>query len=158
MSNDSSGQTKILCRHGEKHWNGSDPECAFDEEGKFREENWNCFLLNTVRSLMNQHFFVDDVDTDCPYGKCWWDEDSYQGVLYLPCGDNWWNDERDELKGAVVLMTWYKSRGRTDTFQIVSRNTVREGTEKDAVAILEIMKEYHEYDSSSTTTNLEVEE
>jgi len=139
-------QTKMLCRHGEKHWNGSDPECAFDEEGVFRDNNWNCFLLNTVRSLMNQ-----DDDEGCPYGKCWWDADEYQGVLYLPCGDNWWDEERGDLLGAVVLMTWYKSRGRTGTFRIVSRNTIREGTEKDAIEILKIMKDYHTYDSSRTS-------
>ena len=45
----------MLCRHGKKDWNGSDPKCAFDEEGKFREENWNCFLLTAVRGLMNQY-------------------------------------------------------------------------------------------------------
>ena len=95
---------------------------------------------------MNQYYEQDE-DGFCPYGVCWWDEDQYQGVLYLPYGDNWGDEERKELLGAIVLMGWYKSRGCTDSFNILSRGVVREGTEQDAVRILEIMKEYHDYDN-----------
>ncbi len=135
----------LLCRHGEQKWNGQAPGCGFNEDGSFREDNWNCFLLNAVRRLMNQH------EENCPYGKCWWDDDQWQGVLYVPCGDNWWDEERSDYMGAVVLMTWYKSRGRTDSFKIVSGDTIREGTEQDAIEILKILKQYHTYMGKETS-------
>jgi hypothetical protein len=135
----------MLCKHGEKHWKGDDPVCAFDENGEFTNDNWNCFLLNTVRGLMNQ--WKDETDSDyCPYGKCFMDyPDTYTGVLYIPCDDNWWDDERDDLLGALVVMDWYKSRGRTDSFRIVTYKGIREGTEQDAIEILKKMKKYHNY-------------
>ena len=134
----------MLCKHGKKDWEGDDPVCAFDEDGSFVRDNWCCFLLNTIRSLMNQHISQEDEDY-CPYGKCWWDADEYQGVLYLPCGDNWWDEERDDLLGAIVIMGWYKSRGTTDSFRIVTYKGIREGTERDAIEILKKTKDYHDY-------------
>jgi len=126
----------LLCRHGVKYWTGDDPCCAFDEAGNFRENNWNCFLMTKVRELCGQW------DEDAP-GNCWWDEDQYYGVIYIP---TWFAGEevKSPLRGCFVLMDWYKSRGRTDSFRILAGDIVRQGTEEDAEEIAGIFEDYLE--------------
>jgi len=137
----------MLCRHGTKNWSGSDPECGFDEEGKFREENWMCFLVQNVRDLMNQWNSPEDKEY-CPTGHCWWDDDSYVGVLYIPYSMMPYTEMISPLTSSMVIMTWYKSRGRTDSFRILGGDgTLREGNESDAVEILRIFSKYHNYDN-----------
>ncbi len=128
----------LLCRHGEKDWNGGDPECAFDKEGKFREDNWNCFLMSKVRCLMGQRWFGSREDT-MP-GYFWWDEDQNYGVLYIR---SWINRKEIDsyLNGAFVLLDWYKSRGRTESFRILQGDTIRQGTEEDAQEIVRLYTE-----------------
>jgi len=128
----------LLCRHGKKEWRGSDPCCAFDEDGKFRERNWNCRLMSKIRSLMGQ--WADDED-NVP-GHYWWDEDQNYGVLYIPA---WLNIEKKQidsyLLGCFILIDWYKSRGKTDSFRVLEGDKIRQGTEGDALEIARIFKD-----------------
>ena len=124
----------ILCRHGEKDWSGADPCCAFNENGTFREHNWNCFLMNKIRVLMGQQ------DESAP-GQCWWDDDQNYGVLYVSTwADGIWGESY--LKGCFILMDWYKSRGATDSFRILEGDTIRLGTEKDAEELIRLYTSY----------------
>ncbi len=132
------GVNYLLCRHGEKDWNGGDPECAFDEHGKFREDNWNCFLMVKVRCLMGQGWFGSR-EEGMP-GYYWWDEDQNYGVLYIR---SWMHQKETDsyLNGAFVLLDWYKSRGATDSFRILQGDIVRQGTEGDAEEIVRLYAE-----------------
>ncbi len=120
----------LFCRHGEKDWMGADPCCAFNEDGTFRENNWSCVLMSKVRDLMGQW-------SDSAYGHCWWDDDQHYGVLYI---QSWVHGKEVDsyLQGTFVLLDWYKSRGKTDSFRILQGDVVREGTEKDALEIVKI--------------------
>jgi len=122
----------LLCRHGEKDWSGADPRCAFDEDGTFREHNWNCFLIGKVRSLMGQWH-------EKAPGHYWWDDDQNYGVLYIP---SWINIDQKQidsyLQGCFILLDWYKSRGRTDSFRILRGDVIREGNEKDAKELVKL--------------------
>ena len=129
------GPDFLMCRHGKRDWRGADPVCAFDESGKFREWNWNCILMSKVRSLMGH--WAKPGSTS---GHYWFDDDQNYGVLYIPS----WIDRKQVdsyLMGAFVLLDWYKSRGRTDSFRILQRDIVRQGTEKDAEEIVRLYAE-----------------
>jgi len=127
----------MLCRHGEQDWCDSAPECAFTEDGRFTGDNWNCALMNALRELVSP-----SREEPFPYGASFWDEDMNTGVIYVPDPDF----EGGELRGALVVLEWYKSRGRTDSFRIVKDGKVRVGTEEDALFIAEYFKDYHSYD------------
>lgn len=48
------------------------------------------------------------------------------------------------LRGAIVVLDWYKSRGATDDFRIVEGDSIRKGTEMDAVMLVELFSEFIE--------------
>jgi len=124
----------LLCRHGKKDWSGMDPVCAFDEDGKFRENNWSCRLMSKVRTLMGQW-------NEATPGNYWWDDDDSHGVLYVTSEVG--RKEVDSyLRGCYVLIDWYKSRGKTDNFRILQGDTIREGTEADALELTRIYSVY----------------
>ena len=79
------------CGKRGKTWEGSDPVCAFDFEGKF-QDNWNCATLNIIRENVEH---MDDV-----YHS--FDE----RLAVLP------------YDGLFLLLGWYKNRGRVDAFMI----------------------------------------
>lgn len=72
-----------------KTWSGDDRRCAFDAEGRFVSDNWNCGSLDWFRTTAAEELF--DV------------EDNDQHAATLPLGD-----------GLFVVLGWYKSRGRTE--------------------------------------------
>ena len=138
----------MLCRHGKQDWCGDPPECAFDENGNFTSDNWNCFLMNALRRLLDP-MAVENF----PYGTYFWDEDENTGVIYIPDPDF----EGGELRGALVILKWYKSRGRTDSFQIVKGDKVRNGTEKDALFIAKLFQKYHKMKIRGLETDVKEE-
>jgi hypothetical protein len=64
----------ILCRHGKQFWNGSPPQCAFNTDGTFRSDNWNCFLLNKIGQLWKS-------EHKNSWGTSLWDDDQNYGVF-----------------------------------------------------------------------------
>lgn len=82
------------CQTRGKTWEGSDPRCAFPA-GVFTPDNWNCATMNALRDLS------DALD------RSWRDDNAAASMGYVPIGD--------ALDGAsgYVVMSWYKSRGRT---------------------------------------------
>jgi len=93
-----------LCRKRGKTWKGSNPVCAFDENGKFVYDNWNCAMMNKLRELI-----------DNPNVISWTYRDDMSsasiGVIKIP-------EEVLSTQGYLV-MTWYKSRGRTSRAYIM---------------------------------------
>lgn len=103
--------------------------------------------MGKVRELMGQWA---DNPNDVP-GHYWWDDDQNYGVLYI---HSWLYGKpvNSHLRGVFVLLDWYKSRGATDNFRILSGNTIRGGTEDDAKEIVRI------YHSSKPKARMEVNE
>lgn len=116
----------LLCRHGKKDWAGADPNCAFGEDGFFKQDNWSCLLMSEVRGLCSQ--WSDDGS-----GTNLWHDDSYIGVI--PIQDDTYESP---LSGRFAILTWYKSRGRTDGFWITDGYEMRVGHEGDAEEILRL--------------------
>jgi hypothetical protein len=71
-------------------WSGDAPECGFDKDGNFLENNWNCATLNALREMGEE-------------GRVWCDE---QNMTII---------KRDDVGHGIL--SWYKSRGRTDDFR-----------------------------------------
>lgn len=86
------------CESRVKNWNGDDPECGFDILGNFKVDNWKCDTLSRFRKI------AYDKDYDV-YGG------SDQNGCMIPDGN-----------GNFIVMTWYKSRGKTDTLHIINNN------------------------------------
>lgn len=78
-----------LCTERGKVWHGDDPVCAFDDNGVFRGENWNCATMNRLRDLAWE--MKQAVRDDFEAGSFGW--------LRFDEG--------------YIVMTWYKARGRT---------------------------------------------
>ena len=72
------------CQERIKDWHGADPDCGFDDAGKFTTENWNCATLNALRDMCEGVY----------------SEDSRAALV--SCEEGW------------LVVYWYKRRGRTD--------------------------------------------
>jgi hypothetical protein len=93
------------CIERGKTWDGADPKCAF-ESGVFSHENWNCATMNTLRDIC---------------------EKEMESANHYPYN----NDQRAWLfpvfgMGEFLVLTWYKSRGKTDGAFVIDeeRHTV----------------------------------
>lgn len=106
----------MKCRHGGKIGeNWADRECAFDEQGEFLKDNWNCALMNELR-------IEDEVDGKIYYEHMYSDD---QHCLVFPFGN-----------GKFALISFYKSRGKTEGFWVMEESTMRQGIESDVAEIL----------------------
>jgi len=84
------------CRERVKDWEGSDPKCAFGDDGRFDGDNWCCATLSVLR-----HAGV---------GRAVGSDDHWMMVLPFPESCS----ERDGVETHAVLH-WYKSRGRVQS-------------------------------------------
>jgi hypothetical protein len=106
----------MKCRHGGKIGaNWSDRQCAFNEEGKFIKDNWNCALMNQLR-------VEDENHGEIQYKHAYSDD---QNCLIIPF-DN----------GKFAIISFYKRRGKTEGFFVMDESIIREGTESDISEIL----------------------
>jgi len=87
-----------FCDERGKTWEGSDPKCAFEAE-IFNSDNWNCATMNKLR----------DLAVDC---KAYADD---QSCAIIPIPDDY----------EFVILSWYKSRGRTEGAWIVSEEEIK---------------------------------
>ena len=81
-----------LCQTRGKNWGGSDPVCSFKAR-IFNKEGWNCATMNVLREIAEEHI-------TCYVGD--------QRYAVIP------------LEDGVLLMSWYKGRGRTDSALFVN--------------------------------------
>jgi len=99
----------VLCKHWEKvpECFGSPPECAFNKDGSFNPDNWNCGLMDKLRDAAHENEV--------------WSEDEHMAIIPYP----------NQLKFGILA--YYKSRGRTDRFWIWEvGKEIREGIQADA--------------------------
>lgn len=103
----------MICKHWKKIPSNfaSQPRCAFNADGSFNSDNWNCALMNKLRDLAEE----SEV----------WNEDEYASIIPIP-----------EYGWAILF--WYKHRGKTDVFFVIEIGTdkCRFGTEDDVKRIL----------------------
>lgn len=86
-----------LCQERGKTWEGSDTKCAFGHGLSFSRENWRCATMAVFRDACRE--------------SAVWNGDQSVGVVAIPescC------DETREFHPAHLVLSWYKSRGRTD--------------------------------------------
>lgn len=86
-----------MCKECEKRgktWEGNDPVCAFDSDGKF-QDNWNCATLNIIREHML-----------CSNTMCHGFDESLGVFAY---------------ENMFLILRWYKSRGRIDELLILNK-------------------------------------
>lgn len=105
----------LLCRLRGQTWKGDAPDCGFTAQGRFTEENWNCATLNALRDL------ADDEDTGVA-----WRYDRAAGIIGV----------RDEF---LIVLGWYKNRGRTECALVVDGPDVRPLTLDDAAHALRLL-------------------
>ena len=91
----------MACEKRGKTWNGDDPKCGFPNDSAFDIGNWNCATLNILRGIAEE------------LGQIQCMEDT--SIAIIPISD----DDRD---GWIVL-SWYKSRGRTSTARFIFDDT-----------------------------------
>ena len=92
-----------LCIQRGKTWQGSDPKCAFDENGNFTKDNWVCATMSKLRAIAEEYDLVQTAD------------ETSIATLYVPSLDL---DEITESAnfdayGGFIVLSWYKDRGNT---------------------------------------------
>lgn len=93
------------CKARGKTWQGSDPRCAFDADGEFLPDNWNCATMSALRS-------VPRIESYC--------QDHTLGVIALPeFEDPEMIEEIEDPRPNFLVLHWYKRRGATPLAQVV---------------------------------------
>ena len=100
-----------LCKERGKNWNGDDPKCAFTN-GIFSNGNWNCETANRLRDLTDDTRFYNN--------------DQYCGIVDL------------DGFGKFLILSWYKSRGRTEGAWVVDQALISPITLKEAEELLSV--------------------
>lgn len=91
----------MACEKRGKTWNGDDPKCGFTNDGAFDSGNWNCATLNLLRSIaeeINQIQYLEDTS-----------------LATIPI--------RDGKRFGWIVLSWYKSRGRTSSARFIFDKT-----------------------------------
>ena len=83
-----------MCTERGKTWNGSDPQCAF-EDGIFNADNWNCATMNELRAIAENISISYRHDPNAA---------SFGAVPF---------------ESGFIVMTWYKNRGKTGNAQVM---------------------------------------
>lgn len=98
------------CKNRVKDWEGSDPICAFTK-GFFAvgDDNWNCATMNALRSVVFNDIYSED-----------------QSFASLSVPD----------EPAFVVLSWYKSRGKTDFAAVIFPKGVQPLTVEIAEAVI----------------------
>lgn len=81
------------CEKRGKTWEGDDPKCAFDEEGWFHPNNWNCASMGALRLWADEN------------NKITYSDDNSCAVL--------------PFDGYFIVLAWYKRRGKTDWAKLI---------------------------------------
>ncbi|MCD6468697.1 MAG: hypothetical protein J7L32_05265 [Thermoplasmata archaeon] len=87
-------QCELCKKRGKPAEYGSEVKCAFRDDGVFTKDNWNCATMNKLRDIALKlgHHIRNDSDWGS-FGAVPFDDDKHSGF---------------------IVMTWYKSRGKTD--------------------------------------------
>lgn len=93
------------CKARGKTWNGDDPVCGFHPDSSFNPDNWNCATLNALRDISRESASYAGGVMGQRFG------DSSVGVFCIP--------EDMEHGGTVLVLTWYKNRGRTNRAWVI---------------------------------------
>jgi len=119
-----------MCQQRGQTWQGSAPNCYFDEP---LYENWNCATVNAIMDICGGYpdearkgvvkLHIEDVTLcliDITERELEYNEDSF-----IPC----------------LYVQWYKRRGATERLLLLGEETNREPTEEYLLAIIDYYKE-----------------
>ena len=99
-----------LCKERGKTWQGSDPRCAYPNDGAFVSENWSCATDGLLREVAYE---AECSRVPLPYGMSkWWHEDQNYFVALLD-GMYDGEDDGEPAPGDALWLSWYKHRGQT---------------------------------------------
>ena len=101
-----------LCDANIKNWANSSSKikCAFDSNGDFTNDNWNCGTMSTLRHIAGYNVVRNGDDSI--------------STLPLP------NDN------GFLIISWYKSRGRTETLYHFEDNNFNTATLDQVLSII----------------------
>ena len=117
----------------EKTWSGSGIECPFSSGENFTNKNWNCGAIGWIRNLAN--IAMDGGDPRLHYRFC--DDQKYATI---DISDIYEDIDTTPPLGMTLWVTWYKSRGRTESMWILDcYDPPRVPTFKE----LELIKEHY---------------
>lgn len=115
----------ISCHKRGKDWQGSDPKCAFDQNGNFTKDNWACATMRKLRELAYEQDLVQKAS------------ETSIASIYVPALEDL--DEAcslDDYNGFIVL-SWYKNRGNTGSAVFMNDDGVFPLTIKHAERAIE---------------------
>lgn len=94
-----------LCAQREKTWQGSDPKCAFDQNGIFTSDNWACATMSRLRTIADENDLIQKVN------------ETSLATIYVPSKDLDDITESDNFDayGGFIILSWYKGRGRVSS-------------------------------------------
>jgi hypothetical protein len=97
---------KCLKCDSAKTWTGDDIKCPFQDSEEFGN-NWNCGLIIKIRQLCN--IVVEDTHLNMSHQLI---EEQHYVFIKI--------DGVIEILGEVLMVSWYKNRGRTDAMWLLS--------------------------------------
>ncbi len=102
----------------EPDYYGSPRKCAFDENGIFTEDNWNCVTANALRLLAGEssHWGENHKESDENSFYVYRNDRSY-AALWIPSHPNDIPDGKEcgpFRGGGFIAMYWSKHRGQTE--------------------------------------------
>lgn len=99
----------------EKTWNGSNMDCPFNTGEHFTKDNWNCGLINKIRTICDAAM-EGKGDGALHYQYC---ED--QKYVAIDTSRITWDVMEEGMPdlGLCLWVSWYKSRGTTDAMWLL---------------------------------------
>src|SRR5277367_6706900 len=105
-----------LCERRIKDWVGDDARCAFNSDGTFAADNWNCEMMNRLRKSCEDSLFTGSSQATL------YTDDQTLGV-----------HARD---GKFLILGWYKSRGAVESAFVVDGSITRKLNYAEAESFL----------------------
>jgi hypothetical protein len=100
-------------------------DCAF-ETGVFSSHNWNCETMNELRDFVDE-----DAEREGDKTARWWHDDDNMAIVPIP------QNMIEDVQRGMLVMGWYKRRGRTGTALVISDDVAEPLTLKTAEYLLE---------------------
>ena len=101
-----------MCKERKQTWSGDAPSCAFETD-TFESDNWNCATMNALRDMAEARSSLIVYSND-------------QKAILLPF----------RYEPLFLLLSWYKSRGRTEQAWVVGDEEPTKLTLKEAISLI----------------------
>jgi len=128
-----------MCNERGKTWSGSAPRCAFQNDGVFSKDNWNCATCNAIRDLISQD---DEDERPLSISHLWADDQNYAIIDsgYINNGGDDGPEDMGTRFSGPLYVEWYKHRGATDRMFIMD-DVPAPPTEAQCIRLLKYYEE-----------------